>query len=115
MMSLELVFYETARGDAPALEFLRRQSKAVRAEAGWLLEQLEKYGNALERPIVGYLEDGIYELRWEVVRTKFRLLFFFSSRQIIVVTHGFTKKTRRVLPGEIDRARRLRADWMARN
>jgi phage-related protein len=115
MMSFDLLFYETSRGNAPALDFLRRQPKAVRAEAGWLLEQLEKYGNALERPIVGYLEDGIYELRWEVDRTEFRLLFFFSGRQIIVVTHGFTKKTRRVLPDEIDRARRLRADWMARN
>lgn len=114
-MSYELIFYETQSGHAPALEFLRSQSKPVRAEAGWLLEQLQKYGNGLGRPVVAYLEDGIYELRWQIERNEYRLLFFFSGRQIVVVTHGFFKKTRRVPKPEIERARELRAEWLSRD
>lgn len=113
-MSRELEFFETESGRSPALEFLREQSKAVRAEAGWILEQLEKHGTGLDRPLVGYLEDGIYELRWEVERNAYRLLFFIHGRKIIVVTHGFSKKTKKVPQTEIDRARRLRAEWLAR-
>lgn len=115
MAPYELVFYETDSGRVPALEFLRKQPKPVRAEAGWLLEQLEKYGNALGRPIVGYLEDGIYELRWQVERNEYRLLFFFSGRQVVVITHGLSKKTRRVPKDETDRARAMRAEWLSRN
>lgn len=114
MVSYELIFFESVSGHAPALEFLRTKPKSVRAEAGWLLEQLEKYGTNLERTVVGFLEDGIYELRWEVERNAYRLLFFFSGRQIIVVTHGFAKKTKKVPKGEIERARRLRAEWLSR-
>lgn len=113
-MSFELVFFETESGRSPALDFLRSQPKPVRAEAGWLLERLQKYGSSLERPIVGFLDDGIYELRWQVERNEYRLLFFFSGRQIIVVTHGFSKKTKKVPPGEIERARKLRAEWLSR-
>ncbi|MEK6536943.1 MAG: type II toxin-antitoxin system RelE/ParE family toxin [Actinomycetota bacterium] len=114
-MSYELVFYETRSGHVPALEFLRGQPKPVRAEGGWLLEQLQKYGNSLGRPVMAYLEDGIHELRWQVERNEYRLLFFFSGRRIVVVTHGFSKKTKRVPKAEIERARGWRADWLARN
>lgn len=115
MMSCELIFYETRSGRAPALEFLRSQPKPVRAEGGWLLEQLQKYGNNLGRPVTDYLEDGIHELRWQIERNEYRLLFFFSGRQIIVVTHGFSKKTNRVPKAEIARARELRAEWLSRD
>ena len=113
-MSYELVFYRTRSGRALALEFLRNQPKSVRGEGGWLLEQLQKYGTSLGRPITAYLEDDIYELRWQIDRNEYRLLFFFSGRQIVVVTHGFSKKTRRVPNAEIQRARELRADWLSR-
>lgn len=110
----ELIFFETESGRSPALEFLRGLPKPARAEGGWLLEQLQKYGNSFDRPIVGYLEDGISELRWQVERNEYRLLFFFDGRQIIVVTHGFSKKTEKVPQNEIARARKLRADWLSR-
>ena len=113
-MSYELIFYETLSGRIPALEFLRSQSKAARAEAGWLLEQLQKYGGSLGRPVTAFLVDGIFELRWQVERNEYRILFFFSGRQIIVLTHGFSKKTNRVPKSEIDRAKQLRADWLFR-
>jgi len=113
-VSYELVFYETKTGRAPALEFLRSQTKPVRAEGGWLLEQLQKYGNSLGRPAVAFLEDGIYELRWQVERNEYRLLFFFSGREIVVVTHGFSKKSKRVPKAEIARAREWRAEWLSR-
>ena len=113
-MSYELVFYETSSGRAPALEFLRSKPKPVRAEGGWLLEQLQRYGNSLGRPAAAYLEDGIYELRWRIERNEYRLLFFFDGRQIVVVTHGFSKKSRRVPSVEIERAREMRAEWLSR-
>ena len=113
-MAYELIFFQSGAGRSPALEFLRSLPKPARAEGGWLLEQLEKYGISLDRPIVGYLEDGISELRWQIDRNEYRLLFFFHGRQIIVVTHGFSKKTQKVPQGQIEKARKLRAEWLSR-
>lgn len=77
------------------------------------MERLEKEGNTLERPATDYLDDGIYELRVIVDRKQHRILYFFN-KSIIVATHAFLKKSKRVPKEEIDRAKRIRADWLAR-
>ncbi|UPT74414.1 MAG: type II toxin-antitoxin system RelE/ParE family toxin [Elusimicrobiota bacterium] len=74
---------------------------------------MENEGNTLGRPAVGYLEDGIYELRIIVERDQHRILFFFEG-DIIVATHAFLKKTKKVPAEEIKRALKIRADWTTR-
>lgn len=112
-MGHELRFYETARGERPVTSYLKRQGKRVSAEAGWLLTRLESEGSALERPAADYVEDGIYELRVIVDRQQHRILYFFHG-DAIVVTNAFKKKSGPVPKPEIERAKRARADWLAR-
>ncbi len=112
-MEHELKLYETEDGACPVSDYLRGQSKRVRGEAGWLLERLEREGNSLERPVTDFLDDGIYELRVIVDRQQHRILYFFN-KEIIVATHGFLKKTPKVPKEQIERAKRIRADWLAR-
>lgn len=42
-----------------------------------------------------------------------RLLCFFQPYRVIIVTHGFRKKKDRIPPGDIDRAERLRREFLA--
>lgn len=109
----ELRFYEKLDGECQVRDYLRGQNKAVRGEAGWLLERLEGEGDKLERPMTAYLEDGIYELRIIVERKQHRILYFFH-RGFIVATNAFLKKTRKVSLSEIARAKKVRADWLER-
>ncbi len=43
-----------------------------------------------------------------------RVLYFFVVGRKIILTSGFVKKTQKTPPGEIDRAKRYRADHMSR-
>ena len=39
-----------------------------------------------------FLRDGIYELRVKHGRVNYRILYFFSGRNVVVVSHGLTKE-----------------------
>jgi phage-related protein len=41
-----------------------------------------------------------------------RVLWFYDEGRMIVCTHGYWKTTRRTPLGEIDKARRLRSDYL---
>lgn len=113
MNTFTLKFYEKPGGECQVSDYLRSQNKKVRGEAGWLLTRLEKEGDKLERPLVGFLKDGIYELRLIVERNQHRILFFFQ-KETIVATNAFLKKARKVPEGEIDKAKAARGDWLSR-
>jgi phage-related protein len=113
MMGHELRFYETEEGSCQVRDYLRSQNKKVRGHAGWLLTRLEEEAHELDRPIIGHLGDGIYELRVIVDKQQHRLLFFYHHKTI-VVTSAFLKKSDKVPPMEIGRAMRARADWLRR-
>ncbi|MBI3298005.1 MAG: type II toxin-antitoxin system RelE/ParE family toxin [Elusimicrobia bacterium] len=112
-MSFSLRFHEKPDGECQVKDYIRSRSKKVRGKAGWLLSRLENEGNKLERPLVGFLKDGIYELRVIVEREQYRILCFFN-KEVIVVTNAFLKKGRKVPPDEIERAKAARTDWLER-
>lgn len=60
-------------------------------------------GHALRRPEADYLRDGIYELRASYQGVHYRMLYFFSGRNAVVISHGFSKQ-REVPESEIKRA-----------
>lgn len=108
-----LLFYAKPDGGCQVRNYLRANSKSVRAEAGWLLARLQEEGDKLERPAAGYLEYGIHEFRVIVERHQHRILYFFF-KEMIVATNAFLKKGRGVPKGEIERARKAREDWLQR-
>ena len=66
-------------------------------------------------PFSRYLEDGIYELRTSQGSNITRVLYFFVVGERVILTHGFVKKTQKTPPREIERAKKARDDWRARN
>jgi hypothetical protein len=67
------------------------------------MEKLKERGHELRRPIADILRDGIYELRPTSQNVQFRILYFFSGKNVVVISHGISKEAR-VPPIEIDRA-----------
>jgi phage-related protein len=74
-------------------------------------KELEKRGDELERPISGFLQDGIYELRVKHDRIQYRILYFFLGKGRACLSHGFVKKTSKVPAEEIRRAIRHKSEW----
>jgi phage-related protein len=51
------------------------------------------------------LEDGIYEIRIEVGSNIYRIFSFFDDTKLVVLLHGFQKKTRKTPRKGIEQAK----------
>lgn len=98
-----LGFYREG-GRVRVLEWLEHADPRTKRQARRVLRQLAAKGHTLRRPMADFLSNGIYELRFNVDRVNHRLLYFFRGRDVIVVSHHFTKQTDRVPELEIQRA-----------
>lgn len=78
------------------------------------LEFLEEKGPALREPFSKPLGDGIFEIRAKQGSNISRVLYFFVIGRKVILTNGFVKKTAKTPPGEIERAKRYRADFQRR-
>ena len=58
-----------------------------------------------------HLEDGIYEIRIEVGGNIYRIFTFFDDNKLVILLHGFQKKTQKTPRKEIERAKKLRKDY----
>jgi hypothetical protein len=56
------------------------------------IAQLEAKGHELRRPAADFLRDAIYELRPSYQGVNYRILYFFSGKDIVVLSHGITKE-----------------------
>jgi hypothetical protein len=65
------------------------------------IERLRELGHELRRPEADYLCDDIYELRVKQSGINYRVLYFFSGRQLVVLAQGFAKQMARVPEIEI--------------
>ncbi len=113
-MAYDVEYYEKENGERPAEEFILSQDKKMQAKIFMALELLEKMGPRLREPFSKPLGDGIFEVRAQMGSDISRVLYFFVVGRKIILTSGFVKKTQRTPPGEIDRAKRYRADHMSR-
>ena len=54
---------------------------------------------------------GLYEIRIQVGNDIFRIFCFFDLNNLVVVGHGFQKKTQKTPAGEIQRAERIKKEY----
>lgn len=113
MGNFRIEFYATEDGDCQVRDFLRKAPKRHRAKIGRWILKLEQEGPQLPRPYADTLESGIRELRIPIEHHQYRLLHFVHGK-VAVLTNGVLKKGDEVPEGEIEKARRCRADWLRR-
>jgi phage-related protein len=96
-------FYRESSGREPALEWLRDLPKQEREIIGGDLQTLQ-YRWPIGKPLVAPLEQGLWELRSNLGTRIARLIFVLGHEQLIVVLHGFIKKTQKTPRSDIDLA-----------
>lgn len=55
-----------------------------------------------------HVDDGIYEIRVERDSNIYRIFSFFDDGKLVILLHGFQKKTQKLPVKEIKRAKKLR-------
>ena len=80
-----------------------------------ILYNIWKSTQVIDNEIFKKLQDEIWEFRTLHQKTYYRLLAFWDKeneeRTLVVVTHGFIKKTGKTPKGEIERAQNLREKY----
>lgn len=107
----EVVFYESANGEAPVQEFLDSLPIKLREKTLRGLMLLQELGPQLRGEEAEYIRDGLFELRTKFGSDITRIFYFFFTGQKIVVTGGFIKKSQKTPRREIERALRCKMDW----
>ena len=114
MAVFEVEFYQLPNGREPAREFLMGLEIKMRAKMTDTISLLQDNGYELREPYSKHLADGVFELRAKVCSDATRILYFFYVDRHIILTNGFAKKTQKTPAGEIERAKRYRADFLKR-
>lgn len=92
MPRTKVILYQDEDGRAPLLTWMDRLPQEVQDKCLAKLELLAQHGFNLRRPHCDLLEKGIYELRIRRGNKHYRILYFFNGRNVIIASHGCTKK-----------------------
>jgi phage-related protein len=114
-MNREVRFYKTEAGHCPVEEFLDRLDGRQAQKVTWVLRligELAVVPAKYFKKLVG--TEDIWEARVDSGRDTFRLLGFFDGLRIIVLTHGFQKKTQKAPKQAIVLAQERRRDYLRR-
>lgn len=97
-------------GVAMLFEFIEQLEQYEQAKLLSLLEHTADYGPLRNAEKFKKLEGEI----WEFKSYQVRLLCFFDKGRIIITTHGFKKKRDKTPKREIEKAERMREEYLER-
>lgn len=58
------------------------------------------------------LDKNLYELRCHTASNTYRAIYFHAVENRYIITHGFTKNTKKTPRQEIDRAKKIRKEFI---
>ena len=93
-------------------EFYKEQTWKVQKKILWTFKVIETV-DRIPEIYFKHLEntDGLYEIRVQVGSNIFRIFCFFDINNLVVVGHGFQKKTQKTPAGEIERAEKIKKEY----
>ena len=97
----------------PAKDFLVGLGEKLQAKAYRAIDLLAYFGPLLRMPHSRKLGDkDLWELRVQQAGMICRLFYFHDRERIYVVTSGYVKKTEKTSPDEMQKALRLKAEYL---
>ncbi len=111
----EVNFYESKFGKQPIVDFLNSLTGKQAQKIAWVLELFEET-NIVPKQYFKKLKstDDIWEIRIIYSGDIFRMLGFFESNNIFVLTNGFIKKTQKTPFNEIKIAEERKREYIER-
>jgi phage-related protein len=93
-------------------DFYESQTEKVKKKIIWTLKVIEE----LDRIPEIYLKHlknttGLYEIRVQVGNNIFRIFCFFDLDNLVIIGHGFQKKTQKTPKQQIERAEQIKKEY----
>lgn len=100
MAEWTVVYYETATGESPVLDYIRTQDEVQRAHIARQIDLLQAMGIGLGFPYTSHVQGAIWELRIRG-RLQHRILYFAARGRNLVLLHAFTKTSQKLSAREL--------------
>ena len=96
-------------------QFYEDQTEKVREKIDYVLQIIRSVDRVPEK-FLKHLGDGLYEVRIKQGSNIYRIFSFFDSGQqgkesLVILLHGFQKKSQKTPKKELERARTLRVEY----
>jgi len=114
-VSRTITFYKTSDGKCPIQDFLDSLPGKTAQKVTWvlkLIEELDIVPSSYFKKLTG--TEEIWECRITFGSNAYRIFCFFVENSVVVLTHGFTKKSQKTSKTEIERAEAYRKDFLQR-
>ncbi|MEX5350902.1 type II toxin-antitoxin system RelE/ParE family toxin [Pseudomonas juntendi] len=105
--TLTVSFYRTEAGNEPVREWLTDLPRDHKRMIGTEIKTVQ-VGWPIGMPVVRKLEKGLWEVRVNLVDTIARLLFTVDG-SVMVLLHGFIKKSQKTSASDLETARQRKA------
>lgn len=112
LTEIPVVFYRTAGGTEPVIDWLRSLPAEDKRAIGTDLSTVQ-FGWPIGMPLCRPLGGGLWEVRSTLPSRRIARLIFFVHRDRIGVVHGFIKKTQKTPADDLDLARRRMKEMQA--
>jgi phage-related protein len=91
-------------------EFYNAQTKPVQDKIDYVLHIVMTV-DQVPKKFFKHIEDGIYEIRIKVGSDIYRIFSFFDDGKLVILLHGFSKKTQKLPRKHIEKAKQLRGTY----
>ena len=111
----EIFFYRSESGNCPIEVFLDSLSGKQAQKVAWtlqLIEELQSVPTKYFKMLVN--TDNLWEVRVQVGNNIFRLLGFLDGENLVILNHGFQKKTQKTPKKEIQIAEARKKNYLNR-
>jgi phage-related protein len=111
----EIKFYRTLSGNCPVEDFLDSLSNKHTEKVLWVLRIIRDLDFVPKEYLKKLIStDDLWEIRVKSGNNQFRIICFFDHGRIVVLTHGFAKKSQKVPKKEIKLAQERKKDYIER-
>ncbi len=107
MKTISVNFYKSAKGNEPVREWLKSLSKEDKTIIGEDIKTVE-YGWPLGMPLVRKMDKDLWEVRIDLTNREIARIFFTVREHIMVLLHGFIKKSQQTPANDLKIAKERR-------
>ncbi|WP_131795776.1 type II toxin-antitoxin system RelE/ParE family toxin [Fluoribacter gormanii] len=107
MKTITVHFYKSEKGKEPVREWLKGLSKEDKTIIGEDIKTVE-YGWPLGMPLVRKMDKDLWEVRINLTNKEIARIFFTVSGNIMVLLHGFIKKSQQTPANDLRIAKERR-------
>lgn len=114
-MERTIEFYRSNNDKCPTEDFLDTLKENTLIKILSTFKLVETLNNVPQKYLKKISGTKLFEIRVEWQSNIYRFPCFFQKNKIVILTHGFQKKTQKTLTNEIQKAKKYMEDYIGRN